>query len=429
MYNFPTLVLTYFSEALIVYIYFRSIYEAKLKKGSLTIIILCYMALMLIYNFVMRNDIVNILLILTANICLCNFLFNSSIRSSLFHGFSLGVIQYISEILTLYLMTFTLNTSTNHILLQYFEIASVISRIIYLLLSRFLAKLSVKENRSKSWGRWALLTLLPISSILMILSIRFLTADIILSSTQSGICMFSIAFCLIVNIIVYAIYEKAEKSNQIRIELELINQRNQIDLQYIALLEKKDEEMRILAHDYKNHIAAINAITDYEEKTQYLQDLLKEIDSNTQMAKTKNRTLDIIVNKYTDICKEKGILFQTDIMSDNLSFMSSKDLSTVFNNALDNAVEAANGSTEKSIELHISHSINQYHKIIIENSSDREPLANGKILLTTKKQKIGHGYGTKSIEKVVHEYGGETDWEYDKEQKMFCLTILIPPIM
>lgn len=424
--SIPILIFTYFSEALIVYTYFHSIYETKLKRGTASIITLCYMILMLLYRFATNEEIVNLLLTILINILICKFLFISSIKSSFFHGFALCIVQYISETLTLYLMSFSLNTSTNHILFQHFDIGSVISRIVYLLLSRFLAKLSVKENRSKSWGRWALLSLLPISSILMILSIRFLTADIILSPAQNGICMFSIAFSLIVNIIVYAIYEKAEKSNQIRIELELINQRNQIDLQYIALLEKKDEEMQILAHDYKNHIAAIAAMTDDAEKEQYMHDVLEEITSNSRMAKTKNRMLDVILSKYCDICEEKGITFKTDIMSDNLNFMHAKDLSALFNNALDNAMEAAEKSVEKVITLHISRSINQYHKIIIENSSDQEPVANNKTLLTTKKQKTGHGYGSKSIEKAVQKYGGETDWEYDKKQKRFCLTILIP---
>lgn len=337
------------------------------------------------------------------------------------------ILQYVSEVFTAYLMAFSLNMSADKTVILHFEIASIISRIIYLLLSRLLAKLSVKENRSKSWGRWALLSLLPVSSIFMIFCIRLLTANMVLSSAQNTLCMFSISFCLIVNIIVYVIYEKAEKSNQKLIDLELVSQRNNIDLQYLDLLEKKNEKMQIMAHDYKNHIAAMEAMADSEEKKQYIQDVLNEISNSSQMAKTKNRMLDVILSKYADICEEKGIAFQTDIVSDNLSFMSAKDLSAMFNNALDNAVEAAEQSAEKRISLQISRSINQYHKIILENSSDREPVAQNETLITTKKQKAGHGYGTKSIEKAVQKYGGETAWEYDKAQKQFCLTILIPP--
>lgn len=427
MQDIPILIFTYFSEALIVYIYFCSIYEAKLKKGSLIITISYYIILMLIYQLIINEESVNLILTLIGNICICKFLFVSSTKSSLYHGIILTILQYVSEVFTAYLMAFSLNMSADKTVILHFEIASIISRIIYLLLSRLLAKLSVKENRSKSWGRWALLSLLPVSSIFMIFCIRLLTANMVLSSAQNTLCMFSISFCLIVNIIVYVIYEKAEKSNQKLIDLELVSQRNNIDLQYLDLLEKKNEKMQIMAHDYKNHIAAMEAMADSEEKKQYIQDVLNEISNSSQMAKTKNRMLDVILSKYADICEEKGIAFQTDIVSDNLSFMSAKDLSAMFNNALDNAVEAAEQSAEKRITLQISRSINQYHKIILENSSDREPVAQNETLITTKKQKAGHGYGTKSIEKAVQKYGGETAWEYDKAQKQFCLTILIPP--
>lgn len=427
MQDIPILIFTYFSEALIVYTYFQSIYEAKMKKGSFIITIIFYMALMLVYQFVINEEWVNLMLVLLCNILVCKFLFISSTRSSFYHGIILTILQYISEFITAYLTACILNVSTTYSVLQHFEIGTIISRIIYLLLSRLLAKLSVKESRSKSWGRWALLSLLPVSSIFMIFCIRLLTANMVLSSAQNTLCMFSISFSLIVNIIVYVIYEKAEKSNQKLIDLELVSQRNNIDLQYLDLLEKKNEKMQIMAHDYKNHIAAMEAMADSEEKKQYIQDVLNEISNSSQMAKTKNRMLDVILSKYADICEEKGIAFQTDIVSDNLSFMSAKDLSAMFNNALDNAVEAAEQSAEKRISLQISRSINQYHKIILENSSDREPVAQNETLITTKKQKAGHGYGTKSIEKAVQKYGGETAWEYDKAQKQFCLTILIPP--
>lgn len=427
MIEFFILFFTYFSEALIVYFYYNSIYETKIKKYSFVITVLSYLFLMFIYMNIINHEIVNLTLTLITNILLCKFLFISSTKSSLFHGISLTILQYISEVLTVYIMATIVNTSSDDFVITHFGAASIISRIFYLLFSRLLAKLSVKENRSKSWGRWVLLALLPISSIFMILSLRLITANLVLSPTHSALCMFSVSFCLIVNIIIYAIYEKAEKSNQKLIDLELVNQKNNIDLQYLNLLEIKNEKMQIMAHDYKNHIAAIQNMSNSNEKEQYLQDILDEISENNKIAKTKNRLLDIIISKYLDICEEKGITFQTDIMSDNLSFMSAKDLSAIFNNALDNAVESAEKSTDKEIMLHISRSINSYHKIIIENSCDNEPVSKNETLITTKKQKSGHGYGTKSIEKSVEKYNGEMKWEYETDEKLFRLFILIPP--
>lgn len=139
----------------------------------------------------------------------------------------------------------------------------------------------------------------------------------------------------------------SRKSNQKLIELELVNQKNDIDMQYLELLEKKNETMNIMAHDYKNNLLTIAGMTDSSEVKDYIDNMMGEITKYNQIAKTKNRLLDVILSKYTDICNNKGITFETDIMTDNLGFINSYDISTLFNNILDNAVEAASISSKK----------------------------------------------------------------------------------
>ena len=85
------------------------------------------------------------------------------------------------------------------------------------------------------------------------------------------------SFLLLVNIIVYLTYEKAEKSNQKLLEFELINQKNNIDMQYLQLLEKKNETMNIMAHNYKNHIVTIGNMSDSPEIKKYINKMFGEI--------------------------------------------------------------------------------------------------------------------------------------------------------
>lgn len=80
----------------------------------------------------------------------------------------------------------------------------------------------------------------------------------------------------------------------------------------------------------------------------------------------------------------------------------------------------------KNIRLEITNSLNSYHKIIAINSCDVEPHAEHGKLLTSKKNKDTHGFGTKSIKRIVQKYNGEMQWEYDNDQKQFKLVILFP---
>jgi len=423
----PFLMFTYFIEALIVFSYANSIYKGKRKSIiSFGIILLIYSILLIVYRFIYNNEIFNLLTIIVANTLIIFFLYKSSFKSAIFHGCALVICQFLSEFFTAYITAMILDVTTEESVNAHFELGTVASMIIYFLLTRILSKFSVKENDSRSWGKWFSLSLLPIGSFLVLIAFRLITKNISLNPPENIFLIISASFLLFTNIIIYMIYEHSEKNSQKLIELELVNQKNDIDMQYLKLLENKNETMNVMAHDYKNHIMTISNMSDSPDIKEYISNMLGEIKKYNQTGKTKNRLLDVILSKYTDICNDKQIKFETDIMTDNLSFINSYDISSLFNNILDNAVEAASLSSGKYIHLEVTSSLNSYHKIIAVNSCDNEPNSEKGKLITTKRNKDVHGFGTKSIRKIVNKYGGEFQWEYDNQLKQFKLIILLP---
>jgi len=414
MFDLLFLLFTYFTEALIVFTYVKRIYEPKKSniKSFLQIIAL-YFILFIIYRFVINNEIINILLIVLINIIIIYFLFKSSFKSSVFHSIVLCILQLAAEFLTAYFTSIVFSISVQSSVNNHFQSGVILSRILYFLFCTLLSKLSSKETDSKSWGKWFALSLLPISSIIVITVLKVINDTIPLTLTQNIATIVSISFLLLANIIIYIIYEHAEKSNQKLIELELVNQKNDIDMQYLNLIEKKNETMNIMAHDYKNHLITISDMSNSNEIKEYINNMSGEISKYSQMANS-------------DLCDDKGILFKTEIMSENLKFINSYDISALFNNMLDNAVEAAVASSEKSIYIEIANSLNSYHKIVVINSCDNEPYSKEGKLITKKKNKEVNGLGTKSIKKIVKKYHGEINWEYDNVKKEFKLLILFP---
>ena len=294
MVDFLFLVFTYVSEALIVFLYAKALYNEKLKNSyTLLTTVGTYLLLMLIYKFIINNEFVNMFIILSANFLLLYFLYHSSLKSVLFHSIVLLVLQLASEFLTAYITALVLNIASQESITQHFESGVVISRIIYLLLTSIVAKLSTRETRSNTWGKWYALSLLPISSVIIIAVFKAITDGLQLNHAQNIVSIFSISFVLIVNIIVYWIYEQAEKNSQKLIELELTSQKNEIDLQYLNLLEKKNEDMQIMAHDYKNHIQAIQSMDNISDIHKYLSELKGEVVNLSKIAQTKNSILDV----------------------------------------------------------------------------------------------------------------------------------------
>lgn len=421
------LLFTYLSEALIVYSYISYIYKpAKKHFYSLISVILLYIVLLAMHELIVDNEIINAILIMLVNFLIIRFIFRGNIKSAFFHTIILCVLQYVSEVVSIYIIALAFDVSSSQVVDLHFETATILSRILYFLACKFLERIAYKETKSKSWGRWYALSILPASSIIVVLSVRKLTNQISLTPNLNFVCIIALFVLLAANIAVYTIYEQAEFNNQRLIHLEILNQKNNIDMQYLSLLEKKNEQMQILTHDYKNSVLTIAEMTDSPEIKEYVDSMIGEIKKYNRIGKTKNRLLDVILNKYNQICIDKGINFETDILEDNLSFIDGYDISSLFNNILDNAVEAAEKSDKKNIYLNITTSLNAYHKIIVINSCDASPKSKDGKLITTKSDKNAHGLGTKSINKIVNKYDGEMQWEFDPQEKLFKLTIIIP---
>lgn len=421
------LLFAYLSEALIVYSYTSYIYKpAKKHFHSLFLVIALYMCLLIIHELIIDAEIINALLIIVVNFCITFFIFKGNIKSAFFHTIVLCILQYVSEAVSLYIIALVFDVSSIQVVDLYFETGTILSRILYFMTCKFLERIAYKETNSKSWGHWYALSILPVSSIIVILSVRKLTNQINLTTDTSISCITALFVLLVANIAVYTIYEQAEISNQKLIDLEILNQKSSINMQYLNLLEKKNEQMQIMAHDYKNNVLTIADMTDSIEIKEYINSMVGEIKKYNQIAGTKNRLLDVILNKYTDICDNKNLTFETDIMTDNLSFIDGYDISSLFNNILDNAVEAAEKSKDRFISLSISTSLNSYHKITVINSCDTKPKTKNGKLLTDKTDKSAHGLGTKSINKIVSKYDGELQWDYNVKEKTFKLTIIMP---
>lgn len=427
MSNIMFLLFTYISEAFIAFIYAKHIYKPKKNKyHSLLLTIILYIILMLIYNFLFNNGILNLVLITIVDFIVIYCLFESSLKSAFFHTIILTILQIVSEFLTVYIFSIVYNLTAENSIENHFQFEVILSKILYFALSVILSKISAKETNSKSWGKWCILSLLPLCSIFIVFVLKSITDSIQLTAFQNIICLASAALLLIVNIVIYVVYEQSEQSSQKLIELEIINQKSEIDLKYLALLEKKNEQMQIMAHDYKNHILTIESMSKSPEIKNYIESMIGEISQYSNIGKTKNKILDVILSKYNYICAEKMIKFNTEIISDNLSSLKPVDLSSLFNNLLDNSVEAAELSQNKYINLYIANVTNSYHKITLINSCDTEPNSRSGKLLTSKSNKTAHGFGTKSINKIVESYNGEIKWKYNPDNREFIVTIYIP---
>jgi len=187
----------------------------------------------------------------------------------------------------------------------------------------------------------------------------------------------------------------------------------------IALVDQK-------YHDLKHQIRLLRSETESERKLEYLDRMEQEIRQYEVQNKTGNRVLDTLLSAKSLQCQHQGISLTCVADGAELSFMHPMDLSALFGNALDNAIESVcklNDPEKRLIHVSIARQ-KQFLRIRVENCYEGELAYENGIPATTKKDKRFHGFGLKSIRDVVAKYNGSMT--ISTQGGWFELRILLP---
>lgn len=174
-------------------------------------------------------------------------------------------------------------------------------------------------------------------------------------------------------------------------------------------------------HDIKNQINILKALNQ-EVCFEEIERIISKYDSSI---KTGNKIIDTILAEKTVLFKKYGIVFTC--MMDPIEFNQIKvfDMVSIFGNVLDNAIEYVK-DIEDINKRFINLKVNKKNNIIlihIENYCETPPIFEDGYPVTTKKDKLFHGYGIKSIKNTAQKYGGNSVVSY--RDNLFILDIML----
>lgn len=203
-----------------------------------------------------------------------------------------------------------------------------------------------------------------------------------------------------------------------------------------ALLHMQEESYRISAesievvnrkyHDLKYQIALLKTDLPQEEKAVFLNEMEQEISAYEARNKTGNETLNILLSAKTLQCQKENITLTCVADGKELGFMSASDISVLFGNAIDNAIEGASkiDSPEKRL-IHLTVAAQKaFLHIRVENYCEDKLTFRDGLPVTTKSDSAFHGFGVKSMRAIAEKYGGTLTTTL--KDGWFELRILIP---
>lgn len=400
------------------------IVNEKFRKIYTVLIGALFYAFAFSVHHINENPILNIALFFTVN-CLFAFLcFDCKALKAALLAFFLSATMASTEFISMTLLSWVydgdINTYNQNI--ATYTTAVLLSKTLYFLTTKLLVYFGFGISVSKKMKTPPFLFLFPVCSIVILIAFWTISSSYELNGTIDIMITVSSITVLLSIILTYAFYGKTTRELDELYKAQKEAERVNADIAYYAILDKQNDKLKTFIHDEKNHLSVIKSLADNEEINEYVDKIYGEIAHYSMFGNTKNKMLDLMINKYQYICEAENIELYVSIKTANLLFIESPDLISLLGNLLDNAVEAAKSSVDRKIDLSINR-VNGLDILTCTNSCDTAPQATGKNLKTTKNDDGVHGLGIRSIKSVVKKYKGNFEWNYDKEENSFTVYI------
>lgn len=299
--------------------------------------------------------------------------------------------------------------------------------IVYILIHILKSHQAQTQQNDKSV---LLLIFIPVTSVFIMLTLVSVSDSFMLSALLKGMVTLSAFFLLISNLLVFGINQYNQKKNMEFTQMQLLLQKESDSTEYYEMLRLQNENQRILIHDIKKHLHSIDTLNkqkEHDKIDEYLHQLIRSSDLRESARLCEHKMLNSILCRYMQQCSRRHIAFHADIRSGTTDFIADNDLTSLFCNLLDNAVNAADSIPESFIEISTTKKEkNLFTVLTVINSCRTNPFTtkNGNPTINIP-HSHKHGFGLKSIRKTVAKYNGDMQIYYNADTLTFHTIITI----
>ena len=295
---------------------------------------------------------------------------------------------------------------------HHYAVSALLTFVTASLLRRFK---NIKKNAIYSPMIWVMSVIIPVSSLAMlILTQTYLPRVISIAST---------IVVLGINILIFYFLDFFSQSYETKLSVALHAQEKEYYYTQCNIMQESIDNVKSIRHDLKLHLTALQKFTSgNKEATDYLNQLLGDIEQSEIYSDTGNIAFDSIINFKLRNAKTENINVYTEIFIPQKINIETADVVTILGNLLDNAIEAVAKVNNKKIKLNI-----KYDKgcllINADNTFDGTINYDNKKTIISIKNESDHGYGLKNIRKAIEKYNGHIDITHDNN--VFSVGILL----
>ncbi len=412
---------------ILMFLFYHKVYNPR-KNGHLkkVIVYLSIVGGMLLIHTI-KNPLINFIYLVISAQTVAQILYKDRLRKTVLYNVLYCTITTLCDMLTVIVMTIV---TPQHIEQSLSSVENMmISNLLYCMIVFVFYKIYVYVLSSKE----QMMLRINESLFLLIMTVfEFFVIYCITCSPTSqidgAILIVLITGFLLLNIYISYVLNLVAVQYKNKYEIDAVKKQNQLQLVHYEELNKKYIETQCMIHDIEKHISAIEHLKENDnihETHNYTEYIRQEIKKYKPVFNCKNKILSVILSQKIIEAESENITVKTEVEDLSLEFIESADITSIFANLWDNAIEGCRSS--ETIDNVISFKMRRFGNFIyidMSNSFNGElQRKNGKIISSKKNHK---GLGLISIQMSAEKYGGFMVSE--QEGKTFVSEVVIPII-
>lgn len=418
---------SYLTESLTLFLFNENIFEQKpaFEKKKYNAVLLYVSGFILSWGIsFFEIPAINLCMFVLTTFAVTFIIYRIKIRHAFFITLSLTVLMFLTElaIISFSASFFDIGAEVHFDDPLVFVLQASLSKLLYFLSVFFVMKVFFRQKYRTATDKYLLmLAFLPAATVFMFLFLIEFKFSHTVSDMYSNALSIGTVLLLIANILVFYIYSLIQKTNNRITELSLEKQKEKSTREYYELLLSKQENYSILVHDLKRHLGVIESFArtaDNNDIVSYIDSVRKDFGIDGNIRYSNNKLIDVMIKRYSDMCREKNILFTADTSYTPEFSENVYELTSLLDNMLEKAVESAQKCEKAFITFSISKENENYISVTVTNSCHTKPIFKGGIPQTSKQGK-NHGIGTKSMKRAAEKLCGSIDWNYNEFSRCF----------
>ena len=302
--------------------------------------------------------------------------------------------------------------------------------LLYLGYARLCARLAKTGRPLQDAGpAAAMLTGFSLCTLFILFTMGYSVAVVGFPLTLGSALLAGVLILAVDNLLLFVGYHINQELNRRRLDHHLLRQKRQTEADYYTALEEQYDRQRVLIHDIHKHLSAIRDLAgqgDGAAVAQYVAALERSPALQRKARICGNHLLDVVLCRCQEVCQREGVAFTADVREGAVDFLEQTDITALFGNLLENAVEAAGGGPGAYIELLADARPGGSLLVSLVNTCTRPPVGDGKGGFATQKTQGGqHGLGLKSVGALVKKHGGSLRQYYEEGAGLFHTVVLL----